>query len=282
MSAFGQGLSAAGYGAGEMYAKQGLADQLASAQLERDRRLAELKQSTDANEVRVKEDSANRMRAEQGKRVDDQVMATQRGLSTSNIADPSSWTSEQQAAVDQSLEQNKDKFLNDPKLRQAAATRTGDITAKDAALLDSKSEADSTRLMLGEQRNQTMAQIAAGHDDTRKLVAGMVAASKTANANKEDRVLVHQFLGQFDRKIGNNQHEIRSLRASLKNSFDPAEKDSVNAQIAELTRANKNLERAQMQYAKDSGVKVPEASAKEPEKAAPPADRPPLSTFDKK
>jgi hypothetical protein len=46
MSAFGQGLSAAGYGAGEMYAKQGLADQLANAQLERDRRLEELRQAS--------------------------------------------------------------------------------------------------------------------------------------------------------------------------------------------------------------------------------------------
>jgi hypothetical protein len=124
-------------------------------------------------------------------------------------------------------------------------------------VLDQRSEADMTRLMLGEQRLQTMAQIAAGHDDTRKLVAGMVAATKKDSANKEDRVLVHQFLAQFDRKISGNQAEIRSLRGSLKNNYDDAEKASIQEQIKELESANKNLEAAQMQYAKDSGIKVP-------------------------
>jgi len=92
-------------------------------------------------------------------------------------------------------------------------------------------------------------------------VAGMAAASKRDSSSKEDRVLVHQFLAQFDRKISGNQAEIRSLRASMKNSFDEEEKKGIQSQIAELETANRNLEKAQMQYAKDSGVKVPEVAS---------------------
>jgi hypothetical protein len=208
------------------------------------------------NDDQVRKDQVGRIDAGVGKLADVEV-GKKRGLVQAGIADPDSWSAEQQAAVDQSLSNDKTALVNNPKLRTQAAVSSGDISPKDAAVLDQRSEADMTRLMLGEQRLQTMAQIAAGHDDTRKLVAGMVAATKKDSANKEDRVLVHQFLAQFDRKISGNQAEIRSLRGSLKNNYDDAEKASIQEQIKELESANKNLEAAQMQYAKDSGIKVP-------------------------
>lgn len=187
----------------------------------------------------------------------DQAVTQKRGLVQSGIADQEAWTPEQQATVDQSLARDKQAIEGDTKTRTQAAIATGDISPKDAATLDQKSEADLTRLMLGEQRNQTMALIASGHDDTRKLVAGMAAAAKRDGSSKEDRVLVHQFLAQFDRKIAGNQSEIRSLRASLKNSFDPKDQADIKAQISDLEAANRNLEKAQMSYASDSGIKVP-------------------------
>lgn len=145
-------------------------------------------------------------------------------------------------------------------IRTKAAIKTGDINPKDAAVINQRGEADLTRLMLGDQRAQTMAQIAAGHDDTRKLVAGMMASAKRDGADKEDRVIVHQFLTQFDRKIQVNESEIKSLRAMTKDPLlPPEEKKSLQDQIAELQKANKNLTTAQYDYAKASGVKLPDS-----------------------
>jgi hypothetical protein len=236
------------------------------------------------NDDQVRKDQVGRIDAGVSKLADVEV-GKKRGLVQAGIADPDSWSAEQQAAVDQSLSNDKTALVNDPKLRTKAAVSSGDISPKDAAVLDQRSEADLTRLMLGEQRDQTLRMIAAGHDDTRKLVAGMAAASKKDGAAKEDRVLVHQFLAQFDRKISGNQAEIRSLRGSLKNNYDDAEKASIQEQIKELESANKNLEAAQMQYAKDSGIKVPnvEKPAETPKPADASAIAKPLSQseFDK-
>lgn len=287
MSGLARGLSAAGYAAGDYYAKSALMDAQSELELQRSMRLAEFKAGLDTKGDARKMQLADDARKEQVARVDakagelaDESVGQKRGLIDSNIADRSAWTPEQQAAVDQSLAADRKGLMDDPKVRTKAAVATGDISPKDAANLDQRSEADLTRLMLGEQRTQTMALIASGHDETRKLVAGMVAASKKDNANKEDRVLIHQFLGQFDRKISNNQSEIRSLRSSLKNNYDDADKASVMDQIRELEAANKNLEKAQMQYARDSGIKVPTVAEEPP--APKPTNRPPLSSFIKK
>jgi hypothetical protein len=234
--------------------------------LEREKTMALFKQSL-GNQERTAQ--TGRIDAAAGK-IADEAVSAKRGIVQGGIVDKESWTPEQQATVDQSLEIDRKKVADDPKTRTKAAISTGDISPKDAAVLDQKSEADMTRLMLGEQRNQTMLMIAAGHDQTRQLVAGMVAASKKDNANKEDRVLVHQFLGQFDRKISGNQAEIRSLRGSLKNNFDEADKAAINEQIRDLEAANKNLEKAQMEYARESGVKVPQSVTPEPTPAPQP------------
>jgi hypothetical protein len=233
---------------------------VADLALEREKTMALFKQNL-GNQERTAQ--TGRIDAAAGK-IADEAVSAKRGIVQGGIVDKESWTPEQQATVDQSLEIDRKKVAEDPKTRTKAAITTGDISPKDAAVLDQKSEADMTRLMLGEQRNQTMLMIAAGHDQTRQLVAGMVAASKKDNANKEDRVLVHQFLGQFDRKISGNQAEIRSLRGSLKNNYDEEEKKGIQEQIRELEAANKNLEKAQMEYARESGVKVPQSVTPEP------------------
>jgi len=254
-------------GAGE--ALQNVGSTMLKAELDRDARA----QDSDLTLQRAKAleqfkmELGNQERTAQTQRVDaaagkiaDQKVGEKRRTIEGGIVDRASWTPEQQAAVEQSLELDRQSAMSDPKTRTEAAIQTGDIGPKDAAVLNQKSEADLTRLMLGEQRNQTMALIAAGHDETRRLVAGMAASSKRDSASKEDRVLVHQFLAQFDRKISGNQSEIRSLRASMKNTFDEEEKKGIQGQIAELETANRNLEKAQMQYARDSGVKVPEVA----------------------
>jgi hypothetical protein len=172
------------------------------------------------------------------------------------------------------------------KARTRAAIESGDISPKDAATLDQKGEADLTKLMLGDQRMQTMSLIASGHDETRKLVAGMMAASRRANADKEDRVIVHQFLSQFDRKITENGKEIRSLRNSLGNVTKKEDKQSIMSQIGDLQVQNQRLSKAQIEYARDAGVKVPSMDPEgdgNPPAPAPapgaPVTKPPLNNF---
>jgi hypothetical protein len=143
-----QGLSSAGYGVGELYAKKSLMDTeaanrevAAQADSQRAMRLEEFKQALG---TRVAEEQ----RTAQVSRIDakaselaDSSLAPKRGLIDSGIVDRSSWTPEQQAAVDQSLALDKDKAVRDPKTSTEAAIATGDITPKDAATLTQKDDA---------------------------------------------------------------------------------------------------------------------------------------------
>lgn len=155
----GQGLSAAGYGAGEMYAKQSLMDAQAGidakrdeAQSERAMRLAEYKADLDVR-------TAEKARTDQVARIDAKAgelagvaADKKRGLIDSGIVDRSSWTPEQQAAVDQSLALDKEAAARDPKLRTEAAIATGDISPKDAAVLTQKDDAALYKILWEKER----------------------------------------------------------------------------------------------------------------------------------
>jgi hypothetical protein len=148
------GISAAGYGAGELYGKKSLMDAQAEIDTKRDEaatqramRLEEFKQSLG---TRVAEEQ----RTAQVARIDakagelaDSSLAPKRGLIDSGIVDRGSWTPEQQAAVDQSLALDRDKAARDPKIRTDAAIATGDISPKEAATI----ERDDRRLDVAER-----------------------------------------------------------------------------------------------------------------------------------
>lgn len=87
-----------------------------------------------------REDQSRRITAEAG-RVVDQKVGAKRGIIEAGIADRTSWTPEQQAVVDASLGKDRDAMMDDPKTRNEAAMRTGDISPKDAATLTQKDDA---------------------------------------------------------------------------------------------------------------------------------------------
>lgn len=149
-----QGISAAGYGAGELYAKKSLMDSQAEhsakadeAAAQRAMRLEEFKQSLG---TRVAEEQRTAQVAridEKSAEIAESSLAPKRGLIESGIVDRSNWTPEQQAAVDQSLAMDKKQALVDPKTRTAAAIATGDISPEKAAVI----ERDDRRLDAAEK-----------------------------------------------------------------------------------------------------------------------------------
>lgn len=158
---FSNGLSAAGYGAGEMYAKQSLIDAQSAADMkrgaaesERAMRLAEFKATLDASSAeKARTDQVSRIDSKTGELADAEIGKT-RGLIDSNISDRSSWTAEQQAAVDQSLALDRGRAAVDPKLRTQAAIATGDIAPKDAAQLTQKDDAALYKILWEKEKEE--------------------------------------------------------------------------------------------------------------------------------
>lgn len=85
-----------------------------------------------------------RINAETG-RIADERVGQKRGIINAGIADPAAWTPEMQAAVDQSLAQDREGIVNSSRTRRDAAVRTGDIKPDVAATIDSREEVASVR-----------------------------------------------------------------------------------------------------------------------------------------
>lgn len=85
-----------------------------------------------------------RINAETG-RIADERVGQKRGIINAGIADPAAWTPEMQAAVDQSLAQDREGIVNSSRTRRDAAVRTGDIKPETAATIDSREEVASVR-----------------------------------------------------------------------------------------------------------------------------------------
>lgn len=166
MASFAQGLSAAAYGAGETFAKQSLMQAQSEQEMQRAMRLAEFKEQL---EQRSREAQASRVSSKVGELADQQV-GEKRGLIHANIADPSAWTPQQQAAVDQSLAQERKQLANDPDLVLKAAAQTGDLNMKEQALM----AREDKRLDAAERvaaRNEVLAREREDRRDERTVLA---------------------------------------------------------------------------------------------------------------
>ncbi len=182
-NAVGRGLSAAGYAAGEMYAKGALTEAQSEQELQKALRLAEFKDALDARGDERKVKLADDARQAQVSRVDakagelaGQAVSEKRGMIESGIADRSLWTAEQQATVDQSLARDKKALVADTKTRTQAAIATGDIDPKTMATLGQKDEALTYKLAYERERED-------GRD--RRSDARLSAQERMANERNE-------------------------------------------------------------------------------------------------
>lgn len=133
---FAQGLSAAGYGAGELYAKQSLIDAQLKADLVKDevagqraQRLAEFKANLDAN-------MADKARTEQVKRIDEKTGALADAQLAPKYGDISARSPDQQDRLTSTRAEERSGLIDAPALRTKAAIATGDISPKDAATIE--------------------------------------------------------------------------------------------------------------------------------------------------
>lgn len=192
MDGVSRGLSAAGYAGGDMYARGALADQQAQAQQQRDARLAELQEQSGIRTEARADSRANKQRTDQTTRIDaaagdiaEKAVEGKRGLINSRIGDKSTWTGEQQAAVDQSLEIDRDKVKSDPKTRTEAAIATGDISPKDAAAMDSRAEIAAGRNEVYLAKVQAQLEMASDKLEMAKTIATIRAASGGGSDGKD-------------------------------------------------------------------------------------------------
>lgn len=86
-----------------------------------------------ANSERIAQTQRIQGRADQ---IADQAVAGKRATAEAGIVDRSSWTPEQQAAVDQSLANDKQALASDPDVRLRAAADTGDMSIKEVVTME--------------------------------------------------------------------------------------------------------------------------------------------------
>ncbi len=183
--------SAANHGA-ELYARGALEDQRAEIQAKRDARVAALQEEAGIRTEDRAVARADQQRTAQTSRIDaaagsiaEKAVEPKRGLINSRIEDKSTWTPEQQAAVDQSLAGDKAKVAADPKTRTQAAIATGDISPKDAATMDSRAEIAQMKNDAYLANVQAKLDMAGDKLDMAKTIAMIRAASGGGSDGKD-------------------------------------------------------------------------------------------------
>ena len=195
-------------------------------------------------------------------------------------ADPSTWTAEQQAAVDQSKALDRKTMENDVNVDVRAALQTGEISPKDAAALSQRDAANETRMAIAELRNQafqarTEAQLQAA---LARLEAG-IAKAGGGNTDFDKKINLLKKGGLSDREIANfiierKQPSLEDLAANFMKA-DPragTSKAMTPEQAMDKARQLRSLTRDLETGEEEPGPATPAATAA-------PANRRPLSNF---
>lgn len=192
MNSLSRGISQAANAGADIYARGALEDQRAAIQAERDLRVAELQEAagirSEDRAIKRADDQrtaqVSRIDAEAGK-IAEKAIQGKRGLINSGITDASSWTPEQQAAVDQSLTIDRGRVSADPKTRTQAAIVTGDISPKDAASMDSRAEIAAAKNEAYLQNVQAKLDMAGDKLEMAKTIATIRAAGGSGSDGKD-------------------------------------------------------------------------------------------------
>jgi hypothetical protein len=314
MDAVGRGLSRMGGAAADLYARSFLADEEAARQ----ERLLEFKQKLEMEGEQRKVKIADDQRVSKASRInakaDEMLGAENEGLMSAKsarvdagIADRSSWTPDQQAAVDQSMQLDRDALKTrkpDGLTMTRAAVATGDEQPAKLAEIERKGDADINRLLMADGRNQTALMIAAGREDTRKLVAGIAAAAKSSGGGKDQLLSAGiTTLNDARKSIDNDIRELRTEYLAKRKDASPKDQKALDAKHesdieplrARKAQVEKGLDSLMTSISEKSqdgkGVKIaPPAplppAAPKPAPAASglmgapkPKSRPPLSSF---
>jgi hypothetical protein len=227
----------------------------------------------------------------------EQGVAQKRGVVQQGITDQASWTPEQQAAVDQSLNLDKQAAMKDPKARTQAAIETGDISPTDAMKTSSSMEINQLKMQSlldrANDRNATMAQIADVKTEAMKYgyELRLQAAQERAANGKIDTATSRMLITSEDANIRASTSQLSMLGNQLANTSQTVagkpnpqyqtltqEMDQLRGDIAESKRTKldlfKSLNIVPSGSAPDATVTPPAAPP-----AVTPASRPPLGSF---
>lgn len=205
----------------KLWGEQALEQQRQEAVTAREQSMARLKQS-------LQIEGENTQRTAMVGRIDDAAgkiadtqLAGKRALINSGVTDPSAWTPEQQAAVDQSIALDKQALIGDPKTRRQAAELTGDISPEKAAGMGNTAEMTQMKmdslLARAEDRNQTMQQIAQIRADATTAAAQLRvdAANQRATSGKIDTATGRMLITSEDVNIKAATSQIGTLNREL-------------------------------------------------------------------
>lgn len=311
LNSIGQGLSQAGYAAGDIFAKQAAAEQSSIMELERQKRLAEFQAERKNAPLKrygaILKDEAGKDVTEPGKTEVIDAPSEFIGGENAGIENAKGWintppTTRKRTQAEAMTAANARAMQEDPEAYAEYESRIGKPLREERKIdaIEAKNEASAKAAAAKEEtarlREERRAADSERRDATARYVAdkhmeGIMARLAKGQGDKEDRVIVHQFLQQFDRKIQVNDNEIRSLRSQLKDPLmSDEDKAGIRAEIEKYKKANENLTSAQYEYAKASGVKLPDSMVDESGKPKPVAPapkpaasgRPPLDSFFKK
>jgi hypothetical protein len=219
-------------GAGDAMERMGLQNQktfadedMTSLQSELATQKAETLAQFEAN---LKVQTADTLRTQQQQRISDAAQPlVQQALDTkyanATPADPSTWTPEQQAAVDQSKQLDQQALLQDPKIRTQAAIDTGDISPTDAARMASQSEITQMKIQnimdRAADKNATMKEIADARADAMKYgyELRLQAAQERAANGKIDTATGRMLITSEDANIRASTTQMGMLNTQLQN-----------------------------------------------------------------
>ena len=153
------------------------------------------------------------------------AIAQKRGIIQGGIADPTAWTPEQQAAVDQSLAGDKQQAMADPKTRTQAAIATGDIDPKSAAVLGQKDDSLMYKTLYEQSREDGRnARLDATEEgrfnrqqaalDAREKLAE-IKAQGGGNVSREERMRYTSLLGDAGRRLGEAEKALSTLQKDM-------------------------------------------------------------------
>jgi hypothetical protein len=189
-------------------------------------------------------------RTEQTQRIDEAAKPfVQQAIDTkyagAQPADPSTWTPEQQAAVDESKQLDQQAFLRDPNVRTKAAMTTGDIAPKDVLAASTKEEianiTATARQAVQEAKNESwrekieyLTKKASEDNNTRLLIAAMKGGGKDgSDTAKIKTAQVYLDTVNAERSKGGQEPITFEEAFSIANYAPKAsQEDSVRARVA--------------------------------------------------
>ena len=300
INAFSQGMSSAGYAGGDLYGKEALEDQRNQAEIMKAQTLEKFKTDlavNTADQQRVQ--MMGRIGTEAGNIADAKV-ADKSGLINSGIVDKDSWTSEQQAAVDQSLGADKASIAADRRTRMQAAENTGDISPEKTASMSSNMQLTQMKMdslmARAEDRNSSQQQIAQIRADAILSSAQLRvdAANQRAANGKIDTATGRMLITSEDANIRASTSQLNMLNRQMegmsptKNGKPNPDYQNTKAQMDEIRDGIKQSQETKAGYLKTMGLMPsdpkPKAAPASPTTAVPIPGAPkndPLGLFSK-